>query len=361
MAKQHSQAYRLYKRGNTYHAYISFITEAGARIRLRESTKAVELEAAHKYCLKRINQIQQKAHAVATGELERITVDYAFTKYFNEKGQYLTLPKQRLSRLNKMKSELPVIYLDEIKEPEITNFIQQNRKDLTNATINRYLYLLSAVISTARDEWKVRTYPIKISKFKLKEPAENIKYLKNWEIAQKIIDKAPEHLKPIIYTALYTGLRESNILNLKWENVDLESKTITLKVKDSTRSGGKIHTVPIIPQLAQILHKQEKISEYVFTYHGKHISSITSAWRNIFYKRADKKHKYVLTKELRDPELPYTNFHTLRHTAATWILKKTNNLRITKEILGHSNINTTLKYAHVLDDEKRNALNSVFN
>lgn len=63
---------------------------------------------------------------------------------------------------------------------------------------------------------------------------------------------------------------------------------------------------------------------------------------------------------LKDAELKYINFHGLRHTAATWILQKTNNLRITKEILGHSDIKTTLKYAHVLDDEKRKALEDVF-
>jgi len=90
----------------------------------------------------------------------------------------------------------------------------------------------------------------------------------------------------------------------------------------------------------------------------KQIKSIKTAWLNIFYKRKDRK---SFSKELKDVTLPYTNFHTLRHTAATWILRKTNNLRITKEILGHSNINTTLKYAHILDDEKRKALDSVFN
>jgi integrase len=82
-----------------------------------------------------------------------------------------------------------------------------------------------------------------------------------------------------------------------------------------------------------------------------------TAWRNIFYCRDA---NGVFTKKLKDESLPYVNFHTLRHTAATWILQKTNNLRITKEILGHANINTTLKYAHVLDEEKRNALTSVF-
>lgn len=290
--------------------------------------------------------------------MPRLTIDEAFARYMQEKGQYLTLPKQRLSRLIKLKKDLKVTYLDEIKEQQINQFITSNRQTLSNSTINRYLFLLSAVIRTAAEEWAIATYPLKLSKFKLKEPAENIKFLSNWRIAQKIIDRAADHLKPIIYTALYTGMRLSNILNLKWDNIDFISGTITIKVKDKTKQGGKNHSIPIIPQLAQILHNQPKISDFVFTYKGKPIKSIMTAWRNIFYKRDDRK---SFSHELKDPELPYINFHALRHTAATWILRKTNNLRITKEILGHANINTTLKYAHVLDDEKRKALNTVFN
>lgn len=358
MAVKTKLPYRLYQRGNVYWAYISFVDENKTRHKFRTTTNSGTYQEAEQFVIEKIASLQKQARQQATGQLPSLTVDEAFTKYYEEKGQYLSLPQQRLSRLIKLKKDLNIELLEDIKEPQITDFIKKNRQELSNATINRYLYLLSAVLRVAREEWKVNTYSIKLSKFKLKEPAENVKYLKDWDYAQRIIDKAANHLKPIIYTALYTGLRESNILHLKWENIDLNNMTITIKVKDSTKQGGKIHTVPIIPQLSQIFLNQPKCSEYVFTYKGQPIKSISTSWRNIFYKRDGRKR---FSKELKDPTLPYTNFHTLRHTAATWILKKTNNLRITKEILGHSNINTTLKYAHVLDDEKRKALDSVFN
>lgn len=375
MAKRHNEPYRLFKRGEIYHAYISFISETGERIQLRETTGRNTEQGAISYCLKRIAEINKKEHYKSIGELEPITIDEAFGRYFQEKGRFLSLPKQRFARLKKLKSELPVSYLHEIQEPQITSFINNNRHSLTNSTINRYLFLLSAVITTARDEWKVKTYPLKISKFKLTEPAENIKYLKDWEVAQRIIDQASPHLKPIIYTALYTGLRLGNLLNLKWSELDFNNDLITLKVKDKTKEGGKILSLPVIPQLKEILLQQPKINDFVFNYQGKPIKSITRTWHSVFYKwqptkkptaqdvieTRKKDGKTVIYKRvLKDPTLPYVNFHTLRHTAATWILKKTNNLRITKEILGHSNINTTMKYAHVLDDEKRKALNSVF-
>lgn len=159
--------------------------------------------------------------------------------------------------------------------------------------------------------------------------------------------------------------------------IDFQNNIITLKVKDRTTVGGKIHSIPIIPQLCEILSKQKKINEYVFNFRGKPITSISRSWHNIFYKFVPAQKEELTSKDvienrvrkgkivsykrvLRDPELPYTNFHTLRHTAATWILKKTNNLKITQQILGHADIKTTLKYAHILDDEKRKALESVF-
>lgn len=357
MAKQHSVPYRLYRRGKIWHAYISYINTEGERIQLRETTGRMDETEAAQYCIKRITELQKQSKQKASGEQQCLTVDEAFARYFTEKGQYLTLPKQRLSRLSKLKKELNVKNLEEITETQINNFIALNRNTLTNSTINRYLYLISAVLKTACEEWKVKTYPLKISKFKLKEPDENVKYLKDWETAQKIIDRAAPHLKPIIYTALYTGMRLGNILNLKWENIDFTNRVITIKVKDKNRIGGKNHSIPVIKKLCEILQEQPKINEYVFNFNGKPLKSINSSWRAIFYKRdVCKKFTHIL----KDPKLPYINFHTLRHTAATWILRKTNNLRITKEILGHSNINTTLKYAHVLDDEKRKALDSVF-
>lgn len=381
MAKRHAEPYRLFKRGDIYHAYISLVLETGERIQFRETTGAVSEQKAVEYCLKRIGQIQKKAHLQASGELPILTIDEAFARFFLERGQYQTLPKQKLTRLENLKRDLGVTYLHEITETVVNSLVAKYRQTLKNSTINRYLALLSVIINVAEYEWRVKTYRLQINRFKLKEPAENIKFLKNKDVAKKIIDNAAKHLKPIIYTALYTGLRPNNIRNLKWENIDFANNQITVKIKDRNKDGGKNHTIPMIDKLKNIIEEQPKINEYVFNYHGKPIKSVSRSWHSIFYKfvpadnitpddvvehrliknkKTGKFEKIAYKRVLKDPTLPYTDFYTLRHTAATWILKETNNLRITQQILGHADIKTTLKYAHVLDEEKRNALNSVF-
>ena len=350
MAKQHNVPFRLYKRGEVYHAYISFIAADGTRINTRRTTGQIFPEKAAQWCLKFIEELNTKAK-LAAGDTVDISAQKAFALFFENKARFYNSAIDTNRKLNILLQYFNKT-LSQISDADILAFIKDyQNKNRTNGTINRYLFVLSAAIHYAAERG-YRTPNIKFSRYKLKEKAENIKYLKNWEEAQKIIDAAAPHLKPIIYTALYTGMRLGNILNLKWENIDFINRTINITVKDRTTDGGKNLSVPMIEKLANILITLPKCSDYVFTYKGKRIGKIETAWHNVFYKPH--------TKELKNPELKYVNFHTLRHTAGTWILKQTGNLKITQQILGHADIKTTTKYAHVLDAEKRNALEEVF-
>ncbi len=356
MAKQHSQPFRLFKRGEIYHAYFSFVSE-GQRVRFRESTGANDEQTASIYCLKRITEIQNKNKDKAAGLLPSITIAEAFTRFYEEKGQYYSQPKALLQRFVRIKNTIGVKYLHELDKQVLGDYVNLRKKTVSNSTINRELAALSAIRTMARDFWELRINQARPFLFKQKEPAENIKFLPDWETAQKIIDRATPSIRPIIYTALYTGMRRGNILELKWENINFTDNTITILTKDKDKLGGKIHVIPIVPQMRQLLLEQPRINEYVFNRKGKPIKNLNRDWYRIFFKE-DKDKRF--TKELKDPELKYITFHGLRHTACTWLLRKTNNLKIAKDVLGHSDIKTTLKYAHVLDSEKRSALMSVF-
>lgn len=345
MAKGHYSPYSLYKRGEVYYIYFSFIKN-GERIRFRESSGTNVASEAEKYALKRY---QQLCEAKESG-VKEININSAFALFWQEVGQYHSNSKDTFNKLNYIIKYFPEDkIISKINDFDISSFINKKRTEAKNATINRYLSLLSAVFSLCKRK-KYNTPDISLAEYKLKEPAENIKYLKDWDTAQKIIDKAADHLKPIIYTAIMTGLRRGNLLGLKWENIDFDRGVICVKVKDRTKQGGKNLSIPISNGLKTILIGQAKTSEYVFLYKDKPIKDIKKSWHNIFYDKDG---------NLRDKSLPYVNFHTLRHTSATWILKNTQNIKITKEILGHSSIVTTTKYAHVLDDEKRAAVNSI--
>lgn len=342
MAKKHTDPYRLYLKREIYYAYISFTRQDGQQFYYRGTTGTRSRAEAERWVIEKINNFYKETPS--NGDLPKLTLDEACVLFYERHGRYVTRPLEMLRRLTALKQDINVTYLADITPNVISQMIERRKKEVTNATINRELTLISSIINKC-DLWGYEIPKIKVSKFKLKEKAENIKYLDSWDTAQKIIDNAPIHLKPIIYIALYTGIRRGNILNLKWDDIDFKNNTINIKVKDKNKDGGKNLSIPMIKKLKDILSELPRNSEFVFTYKDNPIKDIKGSWK----------------ATLRRANIPYINFHTLRHTCATWLLKETGNIKLTQQILGHQDIKTTAKYAHVLDQEKRQALESLFN
>lgn len=241
-----------------------------------------------------------------------------------------------------IKSYLPK-YLDELTPQAINDYILIRKKKVKNATINKDLAFISAMLNKL-DLLGYDIPKVKPQRFKLKIPAENVKYFDDIETVEKIVEAADDYFKPMIWTAVLTGMRRGNLLNLKWEELDFKNNLINILVKDRTTEGGRLVSIPMIPKLKEILLKQPKINEYVFNYKGHPISDYKKVWRRAIEKAGVK----------------YQNFHTLRHTTATWVLKETGNAFVAQKILGHKDIKTTMKYAHVLAEDKENALIKTF-
>ena len=335
MAGNIRSPFRIYRRGDTWHAYISLVV-AGRRIIVRETTGCQDPQSATDWCIKRIQVLQKTP--VATHE---ITLDAAAEKWWTEHGQYLVKPESVFNRIKNLLTEFnPDLLLSEISKMDITRFVSQSQaRGRSPATINRYLCLLSAMCTRAKEFWDCRVPEYRILSFKLKEPKENIKYFKDWNEIQAILDHAAPHLRPIIQTALYTGLRLGRILSLRWEQIDWSGNQIVYMGKD-----GRQHAVPMVPALRAVLQEIPRHGANVFNYAGHPITRISVSWQ----------------KALQRAGVPYRNFHALRHTTATWLLKQTGNLRLVQNVLDHHSINTTTKYAHLVDSEAAVAMGQVF-
>lgn len=336
MANNNTNApYRLYKRGEIWHAYISFVVE-GRRIVLRESSGETDIERAQEYCIKRINAIRNSPAVT-----HEITLDSACAKWWTEYGQYLASANDMFVKLKRLLTIIDgKVLLSQITKMDINHLVTHfTERGCKGSTINRFLCLLSAICTRAKNQWDCHVPDFKILSFRLKEPKENIKYFKDKHEIQKLIDAAPEHLRPIILTALYTGLRRGRVLSLKWEQIDWANNQIIYMGKD-----GNPHSVPIAPPLKELLLSLPRDHDYVFTYRNRRITDIKHGWAKAFERSG----------------IPYRSFHTLRHTTATWLLRETGNLRVVQNVLGHSNINVTTKYAHLVNNESQDALTRLF-
>lgn len=336
MAKHNGNTpFRLYKRGNTWHAYIS-CRIAGRRIVIRETTGCKTESDAQEWATKRIAQL-----ANTPAVTHEITLDAAATKWWLEYGQNLSSHVAMFSMLrNLLKQFNPALPLSQISKLDISNFIADSqRMGRTPATINRYLCCLSAICTRARNYWECNTPTFRILGFRLREPHENIKYFTDMAEINTLVAHAAEHLRPIIWCALYTGMRRGRVLSLQWKQIDWANNQIIYMGKDN-----QPHSVPLVKPLADILRNLPRTSDFVFTYKGLPIADVKLAWHAAF----------------RRAGIPYRNFHALRHTTATWLLRQSGNLKVVQQVLGHHSLQVTTKYAHLVNNESENAMNALF-
>ena len=227
-------------------------------------------------------------------------------------------------------------YLYQITSYKIEKYQNERRQRVSAATCNREVACLKRIFNKAIEWGKARDNPVRKVKF-FREDNERIRYLNKDEIIQLLKECAP-HLKPIVLFALNTGMRRSEIFNLKWKDVDLQAGLITVV---ETKSGD-FRKIPINSQLKEILENIEKYlgCPYVCNYNGRKINDVKSGF-NRAVKRAG-------IEDFR--------FHDLRHTFASHLVMGGVSLVAVKELLGHKSIEMTLRYSHLSVENKRVAL-----
>jgi len=154
-------------------------------------------------------------------------------------------------------------------------------------------------------------------------------------------------LKAIILTGFLTGLRKSELLNLRWRNIDLKRCSIIVESKDTKNKKPKITYFD--PMLTEVLEAIKiKGGEYVFPSpikKGKPLSDIRTAWHNAL-RRAG------LDKQSEGQEKIV--FHTLRHTFASHHMMQGTDPDTLKELGGWKS-NEYQRYAHLSPEHKEEA------
>lgn len=226
--------------------------------------------------------------------------------------------------------------LDEISTRDIRQFMDSMAHISTTA--NRCFSLLRVAFVKA-EEWEYlapKSNPcLGVSKYPENRKQRFLTDLELKRLEQSLDQQ--EKAEPRSYCSvnairllLYLGCRKGDILNLKWENVHLKDRFIHLPDTKRGESARPLNQLAI--DLLASLNQKEG-NPYVFygEIPGMPIKNINTAWRAIL-KRAK-------IKEFR--------IHDLRHSYASFALKKGVDLYTVSKLLGHHNIGTTTRYAHL--------------
>jgi integrase len=143
----------------------------------------------------------------------------------------------------------------------------------------------------------------------------------------------------------YAGMRRGSVHALRWQDVDFESRLITVR----HAKGGKHYSVPMQPKLRNILQAWQAVSKendsgYVYAHYW------LGSWRPYYYRSsAQKLAKYARIAGL-DPE---TGFHDFRRTFATTLHNKGVDIAVISRLLGHASIATTMAHYAFTSDKSR--------
>lgn len=231
--------------------------------------------------------------------------------------------------------------LAEITPKAISEYMAKRREKLAAAsTINKEYCMLSKALNLAYKQWEwCRENPCA----KVPKEKENNQILRwlLYEEEDRLLDGAKGYLNgqlvEIITIALHTGMRQGEILNLKWKDTDLFRKVIVIpKPKNKEPK-----TIPVNDTVFDLLLAKSKVismTGYVFaTANGTRIGA-----RNLqreFYNARTKAIK-------KTPEISNFRFHDLRHTFATRLVQAGEDEARVGELLGHKDSKTTKRYAH---------------
>jgi len=225
--------------------------------------------------------------------------------------------------------------LSEIKPDLIEAYKKERLKLVSQATVNRELACLRFMFSKAVEWEKADVNPVKRVKL-FRENNQRIRYLSMDEIG-RLVACSSEDLKPIILTALYTGMRSGEILKLKWEDVDLTQRIIYV----ANSKNGEMREIPIKDSLYDVLKRMDRKSQYIFVKgDGNPYASI---------------HRQF-TAVLKRAGIENFRFHDLRHTFASHLVMSGAELMTVKELLGHKTLRMTLRYSHLSASHKRKAI-----
>ncbi|MHB9004795.1 MAG: tyrosine-type recombinase/integrase, partial [Coriobacteriia bacterium] len=175
-------------------------------------------------------------------------------------------------------------------------------------------------------------------------------------------------VRDVVVIGFYTGMRLNEIVNLKWKNVDLNNKIITVGDEEFTTKGKEQRFIPICDEAMEVLFRREKTevrsqnkSSNVLVHH----LCVDGNSNYVFCKSKgvkftgdyfSKRFKSACLKAGIDKSI---HFHSLRHSFASNLVQKGVSLYKIKELLGHSSISTTEIYSHLNLDSLRDAIKTL--
>ena len=270
-------------------------------------------------------------------------LQYVFVKNSQSK-QTQDSYRRDLEQLLAFFQEKNITDLEQVKRSDILEFVAHLRMNaiVKNSTIARKLSAYRSFFSYCNEYIGIQNNPMEsIHSPKSGQKIPEFLFLSEiQEFLDAYDEENPAELRDkTMFTIMYAyGLRVSEVVNLKWEDVDLNEGIVHI-----TGKGNKQRIVPFFPGCKKLLNNykvrywNEKVKEGSYIFISNRGSQMTA--RGIQYVM--QKHADAIGFHMR------VHPHMLRHSFATHLLDNGADIRVVQELLGHASLSTTQIYTHV--------------
>ena len=241
------------------------------------------------------------------------------------------------------------IQISEITQNKLEEYFNNRIKTSSIFASRRDMINISSAFNYAVNNGFLLTNPCKgIKRYKLPE-RQPLFYSK--EDFSKLIDAIDnQDLKDLVLFAVNTGMRQMELITLEWRQINFDENFLTLDNQVHITKSKRIRTIPLNSTCIEIVKRRLATApndcKNVFTFSG---IPIEQKWLSKKFKT------YVIKAKVNNK----LNFHSLRHTNASWLVQSGISIYLVSKLLGHADIKTTEIYAHLRREDLRNAVNQL--
>jgi integrase len=257
------------------------------------------------------------------------------------------------------------IRLSKLKAVQVQMMYSDMQGDGVSARMQQLAHarLFSALKKAAR--WRLISYNIMLDVDRPSAPRKPSQVLSPDDVARLFAAAVGTRLEALFVLAITTGMRQGELLGLKWEDIDLTSGTIFVQrqlqevagrlalVEPKTNAGRRRVALPQIAVATLIAHRNRMLAAgalAALVFCDSHGSPL----------RKSNLRRKTFEPLLRKAGLPHIRFHDLRHTAATLLLREDVHPKVVQERLGHTRIAITLDvYSHAVPSMQRDAVDKL--
>lgn len=244
---------------------------------------------------------------------------------------------------------------------------------LSPSTVHRYYTMVQSVMHSAYKLGLIGMNPADSDRITLPKTAEETTEIFNeQELAALLeaLEAEPPQFRLLIHLALNTGCRRGELVGLKWSDINYNTRILTVsrsnyklkgdsEIKSKSTKTGRSRKIMLPPYCITMLrqHRAEQLQTQLL---------LGDQWQGDewIFTQADGKPMYPSTptlqfsRFLQRHDLEHKKFHALRHTSATLLLSNGTNIKNVASRLGHTQLKTTNRYVHAVEQAEREAANT---